>query len=394
MIQDRAGRACLVAVLVCIKVASAASDETRPPTIAVEILATDLVGKPALTLHPDDLDVRQDGIRQTLTRLERRDSAGLYELRYVPSSGRPGPLTVRPARQGLLVRGPKAKGELQPRIIRSPTALEAELLALAEAPAPAEPLPCDVAVFHFGTGPSGIQHVVAAEVGLLDLVSPTGSVAPPRLQIVARLKREDGSDERLISYDRPVETQTAVDRIVWTSYHDLLEGKHTLEAIVRDGVTRRAAVKKMSFTVPAPGPRLRMSSVVFLQRVPVSLVQAPPADDPFMHKGTPVSPALALTLPHQAETAARFFVLLYPDPRDTSPVTLELEVLRDEQTVGRVPIALPPAENGRIAFVGQVPTRTFRVSAYVLRLIARQGANVVTEDATLRIKADAPARKP
>jgi hypothetical protein len=209
---------------------------------------------------------------------------------------------------------------------------------------------------------------------------------------VGRLRRADGSDERLISYDRTVDTQTPVDRIVWTWYHDLLEGEYTLDAIVRDAATLRAAVKKSSFSVSPPKSRLRMSSVVFLQQVPISLVQPSPEEDPFVHDGVPLSPALALTLPFQAEAAARFFVNLYPDPGDPSPVALELQVLRDDQTVGRVPITLPPPKNGRIAFVGQVPTRTFRVSPYVLRLIARQGESVVSEDATLRIGADAPKR--
>jgi len=56
--------------------------------------------------------------------------------------------------------------------------------------------------------------------------------------------------------------------------------------------------------------------------------------------------------------------------------------------VGRVPIALPAAEDGRISFVGQVPTRTFRVAPHVLRLVARQGEASVTEDASLVISAD------
>jgi hypothetical protein len=52
----------------------------------VEVLASDVAGKPVPSLLPEDVDVRQDGVRQSITRLDRRNAAGIYELRYVPSS--------------------------------------------------------------------------------------------------------------------------------------------------------------------------------------------------------------------------------------------------------------------------------------------------------------------
>jgi hypothetical protein len=131
-----------------------------------------------------------------------------------------------------------------------------------------------------------------------------------------------------------------------------------------------------------------MSSVVFLQPYPARLALDPVAGDPLLHGGVPVLPALALTLPHQSEARARFYVQVYPDPKNPAPVSLRLEVLRDGTPVGAVPLTLSPPEDGRISYVGDVPTRTFRVAPYTLRLVAGQGDATVSDEATLRISDD------
>lgn len=367
--------------------------ESPAPTVAVEILATDLEGNPVAPLAPDDLEVHQDGVRQTITRLAPREPAGAYEVRYVPTAGKPGPMTVRSARKGLLVRGPRG-GDLRPRLIPTPTVLEAELLALADAaPGPA-PLPCDFAALRFGTGPRGTQYVAAVEVSQAALAEVALGAATSALQIVARLRRDDGSDERLISHQRPLDAPGPTHRLVWTSYYELPSGAYTLDVVARESTTKRYAVKRLPLSVPAPRAGLRMSSLVFLQHFPAQLALEPVAGDPLVHKGVPVFPALALTLPYQTDAQARFYVLVFPDPADGAPVSLELHVLREDQLVGTVPIRLPPAEDGRIAFVGNLPTRTFREAPYRLRLVARQGESTATEEATLVISADAKAPRP
>jgi hypothetical protein len=373
----------------------AAQERAAAPTITVEIWATDPTGQPISGLAAADVEVRQDGVAQEIVGIVPLPDPGLYELRYVPTSGKPGPMSVRSARKQLLIRGP-AGAALKPRVIPGRSPVEAELLALAAAPAFSPALPVEVAVYRFGRGTAGSQYLGAVEIAMRDLAGDigltrsVGSAGVTTLQIVGRLSRDDGKDERIASYVRAVEGLTAFARLVWTSHYALGEGDYTFEAIVRDVARRKVGTGRVGFRVPSGhSGGLRMSSVVFLQHGSAELASAAVPDDPLFYEGNALLPALKLELPHRERTSARFFVELYPDPLDPTPVSLELEALRDGQSIGRVPIALPPVQKGRIRFVGNLPTSTFQVAPYVVRLIARQGPDSVAEEATLVIGAGA-----
>jgi hypothetical protein len=393
--QPRSARAAaFLAGAVAIGTAAAPlrAQSAAAPTIAVDVWAIDAKGEPVVALAAADLDVRQDGVAQTITRITPRPDAGVYELQYVPSSGRPGAMTVRPVRKGLLIRGPGGS-QLKPRVIPGRSAMEAELLSLAESAAAAPTLPCTVAAYRFGPGKTGVQYVGALEIAMPDLARGSGLAGPRAtaitvLQIVGRLRRDDGKDERIASYERSVQGVSPFERLVWTSYYDLPAGGYTFDAVVRDLATLRVGAGRVRFEVPpAPGPGLRMSSVVFLQHGSAELAAARVPEDPLFYQGEALLPALKLELPLQEATAsARFFVELYPDPRDPAPPTLEMEVSREGQPVGRVPITLPPPKDGRISFMGYLPTRTFRAAPYLLKLIGRQGPASVAEEATLVIR--------
>jgi hypothetical protein len=102
-------------------------------------------------------------------------------------------------------------------------------------------------------------------------------------------------------------------------------------------------------------------------------------------------PTFGLVLPVETDAAVRFFVTLYPDPKATEPATLTLDLLRDGSPVGSVPIPLPPPNAlGRISYVGDLRTRTFRIARYTLRLVARQGESEVSDEAAVTIAAKSP----
>ncbi|HEY5908385.1 MAG TPA: hypothetical protein VIZ31_10090, partial [Vicinamibacteria bacterium] len=56
-----------VSLLLLALAASRGGAESPAPTVAVEVLATDLAGNPIAPLAPEDLEVHQDGVRQTIT---------------------------------------------------------------------------------------------------------------------------------------------------------------------------------------------------------------------------------------------------------------------------------------------------------------------------------------
>jgi hypothetical protein len=125
-----------------------------------------------------------------------------------------------------------------------------------------------------------------------------------------------------------------------------------------------------------------------LQLSAALMLRAENEDDPLVFDGVALMPTFDLVLPAATNTVVRFFVTLYPDSTASAPASLELQLLRDGSPVGNIPIPLPPPDaHGEIRYVGDVPTRTFPAASYTLRLVARQGARVVTEEAPLTIGA-------
>jgi hypothetical protein len=93
-------------------------------------------------------------------------------------------------------------------------------------------------------------------------------------------------------------------------------------------------------------------------------------------------PSLRPVLEAGADTHLRFFVALYPAAGRAEPVGLKAELLRDGKKVGEAPIELPkPEPTGEIRYVGLLATASFPAGSYALRLVARQGATAVAEEA-------------
>ena len=78
---------------------------------------------------------------------------------------------------------------------------------------------------------------------------------------------------------------------------------------------------------------------------------------------------------------------LCPDAESSEPPNLSLELRQGEDLLGRVPVELPaPDSRGRVSYMGHLPTESFRAVPYTMRLVGRQGAEVVSEEASFELR--------
>ena len=367
-------------------------------TVAFELVVEDTKGNPVTDLELEEVEVVQDAARQKVSTFEAGSRPGHYELSYAPLSGKAGGVTVRVTRRGAVARGPDGPN-LKPRVISALSPLEAELTGVLEGRAGASDLACDVAVLRFEPAAKGVRHAVAVEIPLSELrFAPGPAGAHARLQVLARVHAAADPEVRQhVTLDQAVEVATqsaiALQRLVWTGTVVVGPGRHTIDVLVRDPGAERVTTRTLAVEVPPVADGLRVSSVALLRpREFFFLRDQAEGDDPLVYQGAPLMPTLQLTLAGGAESYVRFYMALYPAAGSTEPVTLKAELLRDGAKVGEGPIALPkPEPNGEVRYVGMLPTRSFPVGSYVLRLVAQQGTTIAADEAPFVLSPGGPA---
>jgi len=383
----------MVAVALSLQVSSTrtlAEEKGPPPTVILEFVAEDANGRPIEDLTLQEVEVVQDATRQRVATFRALQQRGHYEVSYAPISGEAGRVTVRALRPRVAVRGP-AGPFLEPRVVRALSPFEAEMTRVLEARPNADDIECWASVLRFESGPGGILHTFAVEVPLSELrLKEEQGRHRGRVQILTRVRSADSRFQRFLTEDLPLETGSELGFIgrplVWTASIPLAPGRYNVDTLVREVVTERASVRTSVIDAPAATDDLRISSVILLQSRGSFFVRDTSKDDPFVYHGNPLMPMLKATPTLGADEGVRFFVVLYPDSRSREAVTLHAELRRQGTMVGEVPIAVPaPEPSGEIRYIGFMPTKTFRAATYQLRLVARQGQAVATEEASFSV---------
>jgi hypothetical protein len=390
----------LIAALVWPSPASAAA-LPEEVTVFIDLIVEDAKGRPALNLRPEEVVVVQDGAQQRVTSVTSGQSAGRYELRYVPTSGKGGAVKLQVLRQGARVRGPDGPS-LKPRVFMPFSPIETAMAALLDQRPDAADFLARTEVMRFESTPEGLHHTFAVEIPFTGLGAKKDATGfSGRVQIFARLSDATGRVVQRSFVDRAIsaasELELLTQRLVWTGRAHLPPGLYTLETLVVDETTSKASARKIAFQSPEVAPGLRVSSVALVLPMGGLVLRdkGGEQDDPFLVNGTPVMPTLALETVAAPGAKVEFFTIVYPDTSNTEPVKLRVDLMRDGDVVGSGPIALPPPdERGEIRYAGGLPTRTMKPAAYKLRLVAQQGLAASVEEVPFTITSgeEAPAQ--
>jgi VWFA-related protein len=318
------------------------------------------------------------------------DIRGYYEIQYSPAvvsfDGGFRRISLKVARKDVVLQSRRGYFALPPsdQIVLP---YEMPLFLALSAPTPPHDFAHQAAALHFAPGPDGTETVVLVEVPLAAVdfeVDKKKKIFGQRLTTLAVLKDAEGrvverfSDEYPISgpldqLEAAKQSNAVLRRVV-----PLASGKYTLETASQVKGTGKTSIERASFEVPQEGgPQL--SSLCLLRRADPLPADAPASDDPFRYEGTRLVPHLAGPVSQAATPNLSFFARLYPAPGVETP-KLTLDFVRDGKIVGRAQPPVPaPDANGRIVYVGGVPSGGFPPGAYEARLTLAQGTAKVTE---------------
>lgn len=382
----------IAALLLGISALAAASGQDDGPTILVEFGVEDRRGVPIADIKPAEIELRQDGVAQAVLSLEPSGQAGGYVVRYVPRSARPGPLTLRVLRPGVVARGPGG-GPLEIRVVEALKPLERRLVPLLEAAEPPRGIEHDSFVLHFEREGDLVHHTFVVEVplGAVEL-GVEGGAARGSLGLLAQVKDAAGRVVQRFSLDYPIEGDAGdrerlrSERVVWTSHLHVAPGPYTLETAVVDQLSSAGGVRRLAFDALPVGKGLRLSSVSILAPGGALPTEETTADNPLRHGERQLVPAFRSRWVTGGLQQLPFYMIVFPDSARGEPVQASLELYRDGALVGRGSIALP-APAGSIPYVGSFPVAKLPAGTYEMRIVARQGTDTAQESATFEMVA-------
>jgi VWFA-related protein len=173
--------------------------------------------------------------------------------------------------------------------------------------------------------------------------------------------------------------------VIFYRQPSLPAGEYTLEAVVHDGLGRRAGVSRVPFAVPSTAAgTLAMSSLVIVERA--ERLQ-PGERDPGnpLHLGEVLlSPNLGAPLRKRPDAKLAFFFTVLAPPGGEPKASLQL--LQAGRMVADLPLTLPPPDaDGRRQSLAQLPLATLAPGDYVLRVTVTHADQWQVREATFTV---------
>jgi VWFA-related protein len=314
------------------------------------------------------------------------DIRGYYEIQYSPAvvafDGGFRQIKLKVTRKDVVLQSRRGYFALPPsdQIVLP---YEMPLFMALSSPNPPHDFAHQAAALHFAPGPEGTETSVVVEVPLATVeftVDKKKKTFSQRLTTLAVVKDGEGRVVERFSDEYPLagtldqlEAARQSNAVLRRSV-PLASGQYTLETVSQVKGTGKTSVERAAFEVPAAGEGPQLSSLCLLRRAEPLPADAPPSEDPFRYEGTRLVPHLAGPVSQAATPNLSFFARLYPQDGGEPP-KLTLDFVRDGKIVGRAQPPLPaPDANGRIAYVGGVPSGGLLPGAYEVRLTLAQGA--------------------
>ncbi len=158
----------------------------------------------------------------------------------------------------------------------------------------------------------------------------------------------------------------------------LAPGGYTLVTAIQDRQANRTSVERSHFDVPPVVDGLALGSLAVIRKASGEPASGP---DPLYVGGVTIAPHVGSGEVPAGTKEVSLFLPIYPSLAG-SPVGLELEVRRAGDTVTRTTPRLPVAgSDGRIAWIGSLPTKGMAPGPYEVLATVRQGDAVAEERA-------------
>jgi len=225
----------------------------------------------------------------------------------------------------------------------------------------------------------GTELLMLVEVPLHELEArpdPARNTLNIHCSITALVKDSKGQVVEKLVRDRPLMVtadQLKMGNLVDKMTLTLPPGGYTVESAVMDRESGKIGTVRSEFTLAPHEKGVGISSITQVRSYTPNVKGLDP-NEPFQFQGGSITPTLDMTVPRTQDAALRLFVIVYQDRSMPQKPSLEIEFLKDGQSLTRVPMALPDADaEGRIRCVMTIPAAAIPPGNYEVRATARQG---------------------
>jgi len=251
------------------------------------------------------------------------------------------------------------------------------------------------AAMHY-RGASGATCEVVVDIpvgGLTFEENKTAGYFDGKLAYVAVVKDANGQIVKKLRQEVPmrvtpdkIAAYKAASHFIYNEGFTLSPGRYVLETAVLDVPSQKVSARKASFMVPEQGDALGMSSVTLIRNTKAK-DQATKADDPLLMADKIVMPTVNPVLKKSEYQTIPFYLILYPDKKNSQKPTLTMEFSKDGQMLGKgqAPLGDPDA-SGRIQYVANAPASALPPGDYQIRFLAEQGSEHAAETVTFTLE--------
>jgi VWFA-related protein len=343
--------------------------------------------------------VPTDSLKKPLQQLIE-DMTTYYEASYTPPiqefDGRFRPVAIKPVRKGIQCRSRAGYFALPSGSSTATRPFEAPLLKILAEPQ----LPADIKfqsnVLKFGDLPDGNSSTLVVEVPLSELEireDPNAGLFSAHVSIVGEIKNKAGTVLEHFSEDIPrhgaLETlDRARSEVVTLQRHFVAgPGEYVAEVAIQDRNSGKFSAQRANFEIAGTQSVPSLSDMTLVRRTDPFNLEADPSE-PLRYEKSRVVPNLSGQVPQDAKAASLFF-LIHPDASVAEPTTLEIEVFRNGQPVGRNPLPLRKSTSGgAVPYLMSIPANALPAGNYEVTATLIQGEK--TSERTLSFRREGP----
>jgi VWFA-related protein len=328
------------------------------------------------------------------------DLTTYYEASYAPPTleydGKFRPVTVKALRRGLKVQSRAGYFAVPPADEVRP--FEAPMMKLlSEEQLPAE-LQFRAAVLQLGSFTTGNENTLVVEVpisGLETRSDPNANLLSWHVSIVSEVKNKSGEVAERFSDDIPghgaldLKEQMLLGSATMQRHFALPPGEYTVQTAVVDRNSGKMGGQRGHFEVPSVASGPFLSDVSLVGRIDPFPDELDPFEPLRYQKGKVVPTLSGQVLPGTKDIS--FFFLVQPDSSMSDPAMLELQVLRNGELFGQVPLQLPKDLGEAFPYLASLKTSSFPAGRYSVMLSLTQSGKIMEREASFSIAGPALA---
>lgn len=303
------------------------------------------------------------------------------------------PIKIKALRAGITVQ---ARGGYFAVHSRAPLAAPPRdklLGALAGPELPSE-LQFRSSVLRFGSTPKGGVNSVAFEVPLSQVEmrpDSAGKVYAAQVSWLAQVRDQTGAIIERFSDDiskqgSREDQQSRLGTLSFRRHFVAAPGEYVLETVAMDANSGKIAAQRSKFEIPAAATGPALGDIVLVRQIEAA-GGAGDASEPLQCAEGKVIPNLSARLDRASNPAIQLFFDVLPDNGSTDKPALKLEVRRDGNLLGSVPLTLRrESAPGPIRELAKVGTKSLSPGAYEMTVVLTQGARTVERTTSVTLE--------